>query len=188
MHAHPKEREERAQRVRVTQVDMKQGRTPARREFVSKQSLLEALSETASASDVRIYVVEDLSRDVIEALGSQLRVDPHFFRYHVSDYMWNSLAGDAIERKYLDFVSRKSPYYTFQYLRPRYYRDTASFERATREAAYFNVLRELDSDRSRESMKDTRNGAVASLMRAKTSLWVSPDTAMNQGVVGKDIK
>lgn len=36
----------------------------------------------------RLFVVEDLSRDVIEALGFHFKVDPSFFREHIVDYAW----------------------------------------------------------------------------------------------------
>lgn len=36
----------------------------------------------------RLFVVEDLSRDVIEALGYHFKIDPSFFREHIVDYAW----------------------------------------------------------------------------------------------------
>ena len=35
---------------------------------------------------LRLYVVEDLSKDVIEVLGSGLGIEPSFFRAHIVDY------------------------------------------------------------------------------------------------------
>jgi len=35
-----------------------------------------------------LYVVEDLSSDVIEVLGSGLEIEPSFFRAHIVDYVW----------------------------------------------------------------------------------------------------
>lgn len=84
--------------------------------------------------------------------------------------MWNTATGDAVELKHLDVLSRQQPHFRVSYLRPRYYRNTAEFERATLQAAKFNVLRQLDSDRSRESLMNDV-GAVATLMRAKASVW-----------------
>lgn len=84
--SHESDRQERARRVRVTQVNFQQDRTPTKEEFRDWNSLREALSTAtlpANESDVRIYVVEDLSHDVIELLGSAFDVDPHFFRSHV---------------------------------------------------------------------------------------------------------
>ena len=36
----------------------------------------------------RLFVVEDLSRDVIEAFGYHFKIDPSFFREHIVDYAW----------------------------------------------------------------------------------------------------
>lgn len=36
----------------------------------------------------RLFVVEDLSRNVIEALGNHFKIDPSFFREHIVDYAW----------------------------------------------------------------------------------------------------
>ena len=78
-------RQERAHRVRVTQVDFKQGRPPTQEVFNDRTSLHEAVSTTTqppNGFDTRVYVVEDLSLDVVEILGSAFNVDPHFFRSH----------------------------------------------------------------------------------------------------------
>ena len=183
---HESERQERAHRVRVTQVDLKKGQAPVKHEFNSRVKLSAALSGPnlqASDPDERVYVVEDLSRDVIELLGSAFNVDPHFFRSHVNDHTYNTVTVGAAERKCLDIVSRRQSHFTLRYLRPRYYRNTTSFEKAIREAARFNVLRHVDSDRSRDYLKD-QNGAAVTLMRAKTSLWIRPESSKNINVLG----
>ena len=183
---HESERGERAHRVRVTQVDLKQGQAPITKEFTDVFSLAQSLEpehQEANNPNIRIYIVEDLSRDVIELLGSTFNVDPHVFRYHVNDFMWNTITGDGPERKHLDLVTRKWSHFTLPYLRPRYYRITSSFEKATQQAEGFNVLRQLDSDRSWENMRDEK-GAAVTLMRAKVSLWTKPRSSVDQGVIG----
>ena len=180
------ERNERAHRVRVCQLDLKKGEKATQTHFTDSVALTEALSADALspiASDARIYVVEDLSRDAIEALGSAFKVDPHLFKAHIDDYLWSGAMSEAVEPRNLDLVIRKRSYFTLQYLRPRYYRNTASFERATKHAATFNVLRHLDSDRSRDSMKND-SGAAAALMRAKASLWIRPGATLQAGLLG----
>lgn len=181
---HMLERDERAHRVHVCQVDFKQGKAPKLKHLTSRVELCEALVAQQSALDARVYVVEDLSRDMIELLGSTLDIDPHFFRAHVDDYMWNTQTKDAVERKRLDMLCRKQSHFRVRYLRPRYYRDTASFVKATKQAGQFNVLRHLDSDRSRDSLQDDV-GAVATLMRAKASLWVRSNCTADQGALGR---
>lgn len=41
---------------------------------------------------LRLFVVEDLSREVIEALGSHFDIDPMFFRAHVEDSVWHNVS------------------------------------------------------------------------------------------------
>jgi hypothetical protein len=90
--------------------------------------------------------------------------------------MWNTATGDAVELKHLDVLSRHQPHFRVSYLRPRYYRSEEEFEEATIQAGRFNVLRQLDSDRSRESLMNDV-GAVATLMRAKASIWTRKQEA-----------
>lgn len=45
-----------------------------------------------SPTKFRLFVVEDLSRSVIEALGSKFDVDPSFFREHLVDYVWYNIS------------------------------------------------------------------------------------------------
>lgn len=41
---------------------------------------------------LRLFVVEDLSREVIETLGSKFDIDPSFFREHLVDYVWYNIS------------------------------------------------------------------------------------------------
>jgi hypothetical protein len=167
------DRRERAQRIRVTQIDFRQSKIPRTRDITDSDALKESLDDAnadPNSSDARLYVVEDLSRDMIELFGSKFDIDPHFFRLHLNDYMWNDIASNKIEPRDLDVVSRERSHFMFQYLRPRYYRNIPSFVQATIETGKFNVLRQLDSDRSRRYLMNTKGAAVC-LMRAKLSLW-----------------
>lgn len=180
------ERMERLHRVRVCQVDLRKGAIPTQTHFTDSVSLSEALAAGGRPSDkfdARIYVAEDLSTSVIESFGSAFDVDPFFWKAHIDDYLWSTVASESADIKSLDLVTRKRSYLNLQYLRPRYYGSTTSFENATRQAGNFNVLRQLDSDRSRASIQDG-NGAAAALMRAKASLWIRPNKRTEEGVLG----
>ena len=167
------DRRERTQRIRVTQIDFRQNDTPRTHEITDSLALKQTLDDANTDSDLcdaRLYMVEDLSRDMIELFGSEFDIDPHFFRSHVNDYMWSTITSNKVEPRELDVVSRKRTHFMLQYLRPRYYRNTPSFVQATVETGKFNVLRQLDSDRSRKYLMDGEGAAVC-LMRAKLSLW-----------------
>lgn len=70
------------------------------REYMNKASELEEyLSGTRDDQSLklRLFVVEDLSRSVIEALGSKFDVDPSFFREHLVDYVWYNMSKSPSE-------------------------------------------------------------------------------------------
>lgn len=79
----PEQRKARAKRVKVKQIDFKKGSPTVVQEFLSSDTLTQALlngEQTKSSVTARVYVVEDLSRAMIEAFGNQFDIDPHFFR------------------------------------------------------------------------------------------------------------
>jgi hypothetical protein len=57
------------------------------KEIGELRDCLAGMGENA-AVNTRLFVVEDLSRDVIEALGFHFKIDPSFFREHIVDYAW----------------------------------------------------------------------------------------------------
>jgi hypothetical protein len=186
----PQGRSERARRVHITQIDFKKGEKPERYEYNDRVSLNAALNSAGAPSsqpDARMYVVEDLSRDMIELLGSKFNVDPHFFRSHLNDYMWNAVVVDGVEQRDLDIIRRKRSHFMLRYLRSRYYRNTKAFENALEQSANFNVLRQIDSDRSREYLMDG-NGAAVCLMRAKTSLWTRTSSLTEPVALGNNFQ
>lgn len=59
---------------------------------VLKEQIKKLGDEKDSSIKFRLWVVEDLSREVIEALGSHYDVDPSFFREHIVDYIWYNIS------------------------------------------------------------------------------------------------
>lgn len=51
---------------------------------------------------LRLFVVEDLSRGVIEALGSTFDIDPSFFREHIVDYVWYNVSKSVLVVVFMD--------------------------------------------------------------------------------------
>lgn len=91
------ERNERMGRTRVTLLEYPaDGEAPTRSDFKTSKDLDERIlkleSEKSSSVKFRLFVVEDLSRDVIETLGSRYDVDPSFFREHLVDYIWYNIS------------------------------------------------------------------------------------------------
>ena len=134
--------------------------------------------------EARLYVVEDLSSDVIEALGAKFDIDPHFFRGQISDYMWHNPRDPWAELPTLDVLSRHRPYACTPYFQPRYFRDSASLTRAKGEAGAFNVLRRIDSNHRWEGREDfDQPGSEIGLVRSKMSCWIRKNAAGEQVVL-----
>ncbi|KAK2926297.1 hypothetical protein FoTM2_014666 [Fusarium oxysporum f. sp. vasinfectum] len=58
-----------------------------------------------------LFVVEDLTRDVIETLGAGLAIDLRFFRAHIVDYIWNNIRDPWREYPLLHIVSRQQDWF-----------------------------------------------------------------------------
>lgn len=72
------------------------GGLPKKKEFTDSATLDDHIAGLENEDDpsvrFRLFVVEDLSRDVIETLGSRYDVDPSFFREHIVDYVWYNIS------------------------------------------------------------------------------------------------
>ncbi|KXJ90803.1 hypothetical protein Micbo1qcDRAFT_163431 [Microdochium bolleyi] len=128
---------------------------------------------TLPKSTHRLYVVEDLSREVIERLGFELDIDPLFFREQISDYLWSNAQDPWVELPDLDVVSRNRPFFHLTYVQPRFFKNHSDFLLAQRDAGRFNVLRRLDDDSAHKALFD-KEGSVVALVRSKFSLWTRP--------------
>ncbi|KAI0386594.1 hypothetical protein F5Y04DRAFT_241833 [Hypomontagnella monticulosa] len=176
-------RDSRASRTKVAVVDfVSVQKTPDVKHIIDPGRLAECLNETATPNATRLYIVEDLSRDVIEHLGSKLDIDPQFFREHINDYTWFNVRDPWVELPDLNIVSRTRPYFRLTYMQPRYFKSQASFQEAQKQAGRFNVLRRLDEDNEHSSLFDDSDAVVA-LVRSKASLWIR-SARENQQAVG----
>ncbi|SMR48836.1 unnamed protein product [Zymoseptoria tritici ST99CH_1A5] len=183
----PKKRNDRAARTKVCVIDYTNNVLSGMKKFVDSSALLASLEETpqtAAQAQVRLLIVEDLSRDVVETLGAHYDVDPLFFSSHISDYLFHNVRDRWAELPSLEIDARNRTHFNLQYLRPRYFQTEDEFTQAEKDSGNFNVLRRLDSDRSRQLHMGTlfgKEGASVALSRAKTSLWIKPKTV--NGVV-----
>lgn len=83
-------------RVSVLEYPVDAGQQVTKVDFTTSPELRDHLTrledKDSSATKLRLIVVEDLSRDVIETLGSHYDVDPSFFREHLVDYVWYNIS------------------------------------------------------------------------------------------------
>ncbi|KAI1808089.1 hypothetical protein F4811DRAFT_559389 [Daldinia bambusicola] len=175
-------RGDRAERTNIATVDFISGQPAPIIDYIkTPEGLKNSLGQPAIPGASRLYVVEDLSRDVVECLGSSLDIDPLFFREHINDYTWYNTRDPWVELPDLDIVSRDRPYFRLTYNQPRYFKTPESFDEAQRQAGRFNVLRRLDADDGHESPFDEKSATVA-LVRSKASLWIKPAKAGEQAI------
>lgn len=145
-----------------------------------RRELRTDVSEDAS---FRLYVVEDLSRNVIEALGTEFEIDPDFFRAHIVDYAWYNVRDRWREAQPLEQLRGRRSWFQFRYVTTRYFESMDQFTRANKEANDFNILRRLDDDNSK-GWWDSKEAVVA-MMRARATFWLKPKGPKNSTAIGK---
>ncbi|KAJ2999171.1 hypothetical protein NUW58_g85 [Xylaria curta] len=147
--------------------------------FTSAEKLKTSLgSDIPDEVEFRLYVVEDLSRDVIEALGQKFKIEPDFFRAHIVDFAWYNVRDRWRNPPLLDIVSRHQNWMQLRYVTARYFdideKGVSSFTKASEEAASFNILRRVDDDLSNKSYWD-KEGAIVGLTRSRATFWLQPE-------------
>jgi hypothetical protein len=179
----------RAKRIRVAVLDFPLNGEPTRKDILSSEKLMQLLKDPVFNNDpehARLFVVEDLSRDVIEALGAKYDVDPLFWRSQISDYLWYNTRDPWVELGDLEHTARERNYFTVRYMRPRFFRSEESVQKALVELGGFNVLRRLEQDISyilRKLRGLTRS--QVGVVRSKTSFWFRTNKVDEKGVIGK---
>ena len=180
----PSDRAERLARCRVAIINLAPDSDVSIHEFTDIDSLVDFLNVPWSDTQgyVRLFLVEDLSSPVVELLGDRFNLDPQFFRAHISDYSWYNVQDPWFEMPVLPSRAAQNAHFTLRYLRPHYFRNPESAERARRRAGGFNVLRRIDFDRN-PSWADHPGSAIGSV-RSSASIYVRPREEASQGWLG----
>ncbi|KAL2075332.1 hypothetical protein VTL71DRAFT_275 [Oculimacula yallundae] len=131
---------------------------------------------------LRLYVVEDLSRDVIEALGANLDIEPAFFREHIVDYAWCNIRDRWQDPPSLRVAEAHRRWVQLRYVTARYYKSSEEFKQGVKEAGMSNVLRRPDDDQNNKAVWDDQ-GAIVGISRSRASLWMKTGEA-GEGAVG----
>jgi hypothetical protein len=181
------ERKERVSRTNVAYIEYRPQTAPQNIAIASATQLKEILShlkhDPTRAPPMRLFLVEDLSRDVIELLGSRFDVDPLFFREHIEDYVWFNIHEPAAIPSSLMSSMKQRSWFRLRNMRLRFHKTKSSFESAKVETNTWNVRRRPDDDQNNWSYKDPR-GSVVSLLRTRTTIWVGKDKYCGGGTVG----
>nr|RBQ98294.1 hypothetical protein FVER53263_11871 [Fusarium verticillioides] len=147
-----------------------------------------------------LFVVEDLSRDVIETLGSELAIDPRFFRAHITDYVWNNIRDRWREPSILQVDAKRQRWFQLRLIRSRYFENQRQLTEAKNQVNEFNVMRRLDADKNQifwdkdpdptiwerlvgESSQDkdrvdARVDAKVGHMRSRATFWLNPESTI----------
>ncbi|KAI0123836.1 hypothetical protein BJ170DRAFT_599032 [Xylariales sp. AK1849] len=174
-------RNERASRTKVAVVDFAEGQETKIQIITNISALAQVLDGPSPDTHNRLYIVEDLSRDVIEQLGWKLDIDPLFFREQISDYRWFNTRDPWVEIPDLDVLQRSRPFFRLTWLQPRYFKDIHSAQEARIQAGNFNVLRRVDDDSENEA-SFTDDNAIIGLVRKRGSLWTAPTCAKDNHI------
>jgi hypothetical protein len=179
-------RKERTERTKVCRLDYCSENRVDRKLFDSARTLRQDFDPTARNEDVqfRLYVVEDLSRDVIEVLGSSLSIEPSFFRAHIVDYAWYNVRDRWRDPPTLDVFGRRQNWVQVRYVTARYFETRQNFDSALDEAERFNILRRPDDDLSNKSWWDEKN-AIVGLTRSRATFWLQPGHTPGKLAVGE---
>ncbi|KAI0460645.1 hypothetical protein F5B21DRAFT_452593 [Xylaria acuta] len=185
------ERERRFEKTNVCVLDYTPNEVK-KESFTSARDLKTSLDERITDEvEFRLYVVEDLSRDVIEALGQKYKIEPDFFRAHIMDFAWYNVRDRWRNPPLLDIVSRHQNWMQLRYVTARYFdaneknsgKEKSSFTEAAEEAASFNIFRRVDDDLSNKSYWD-KAGAIVGLARSRATFWLQPSSPRQSTAVG----
>ncbi|EHL02360.1 hypothetical protein M7I_1614 [Glarea lozoyensis 74030] len=181
-----KDIEERARKVKVAVIEYGNSYVkPTESHIDNTEDLQTFLESTAEPSYARLFVVEDLSRDVIEALGAKYDVDPQYFRSHIEDYLWNQETDAFTDLNGLPHQAKTRNYFNLRYMRARYFESEIVIREGKSELGHWNVLRSLEEDLSWKVRAIRKpKGPTVGLVRSKTALWIRKNKEEDHGILG----
>ncbi|OBS17566.1 hypothetical protein FPOA_11972 [Fusarium poae] len=150
------EQSRRASRVNVALLLYKEKKKPTVKLFNSQDKNNDStaslelaahdIKKAASRDEFNLFVVEDLSRDVIEVLGDAFGIDPRFFRAHITDYVWNNIRDRWREPSVLEVDAKRRDWFQMRLVRSRYFSTQQALREAHKEIDDFNIMRRVTAD------------------------------------------
>ncbi|KAF5632728.1 metal ion transmembrane transporter [Fusarium sp. NRRL 52700] len=178
------ERQDRCNRTNIAILDFDRSANSTCKRFTNTDELQAELrhngNEKPDTGSLRLLIVEDLSRGVIEMLGSKFDIDPAFFRSHIDDYSWYNIRDRWMEPPNLRARKNHQNWTQVRFVRPRYFKTRESFQKGRDESNRFNVFRRPDDDQNQWPYMD--GGAVVGITRTKISIWISKDDSPDSGI------
>ncbi|TRX88044.1 hypothetical protein FHL15_011046 [Xylaria flabelliformis] len=178
------ERQDRAQRTNISILDSSYTGTTLYKNRVTKWDELKMSLEVRLVENtaLRLILVEDLSRQVIEILGAKFDIDPNFFRDHIDDYSWYNIRDRWMVPTNLTASVWRQKWIRVRFVRPRYFRTKELLQKAREESARFNIYRRPEDDLNQWPEIDGEG--VVGLTRTKVSMWVDHSSSENSQTIG----
>ncbi|KKY17699.1 putative fungal specific transcription factor domain-containing protein [Phaeomoniella chlamydospora] len=175
---------ERAKRTHLTVVEYNESSQPTITPIRTSEELytefMDSPRDKYDKVNTKIIIVEDLSREVIEVLGSRFDIEPLFFCGQTADYKWYNTRDAWFEAPTLQIIKRARPFYQMEYVQAKYFPTLESKREAERELGKFNVLRRNESDGAQLSHFDDEK-SDGGIIRSKLSVWVRPNRVSGNG-------
>lgn len=181
--------QERLRRTNVTRIDYYKSGNIEPKQYTSSKDLRTVLEGEAEEPDdenrqLRLFIVEDLSRDVIELLGAHFDIEPTFFREHIVDYAWYNVRDRWINHPALNATTKQQRWVQLRFVTARYFQTKSSFKEGFNQAEQFNILRRPDDDQNNiRAIWDNEN-AVVGLTRTRASFWMKSGGSKKYNAVG----
>ena len=121
--------------------------------------------------ELRLFVVEDLSREVIEQLGHFFDIDPDFFRAHVFDYVWFNIRDPFWDPPSLHVDVVRRDWYQLRFCRARYFSSRQLFNQGQEAANQFNIGRKLYEDENRAFWDSDGMSKLAKVLPPRKPGW-----------------
>jgi Mg2+ and Co2+ transporter CorA len=183
----PAEHDRRTHKTVMTFIEYKPAVNPKPKDISSPTELKELFqslsNEPSKETPLRLFIVEDLSQQVIELLGSRFDIDPMFFREQIDEYVWYNVRDPWAQPPGLMSNMKHRNWFRLRNMRLRYYKTDDEFQKARLETNAWNVLRRPDNDENHWNYQDSKH-AVVSIMRTRTTMWIGKDKECNNGTVG----
>lgn len=124
---------------------------PPGSQITAKIALEEAVKRVKENKDkdkLSLFIVEDLSKDIIETLGAGFAIDPRFFRAHIADYVWNNIRDRWREQPSLKIMEKRRDWFQMRVVHSRYFENGEDLAKAKKEVDKFNIFRRMDADKN----------------------------------------
>jgi hypothetical protein len=165
-------------RTNVTLVEHRKGMEPTTTSITDVKGLDASLRVTAPSADaqvipnadkaLRLFLVEELSHEIIESLGSRFSIDPFFFRVQLGHNLFPK------DPPALHSTQKSRQWFTIRNVRLRYHASNQSLRDAITETRKFNMLRDLETEWSSKECDDDPN-THSSILSTQTTIWIGKD-------------